>query len=99
MRFSGVVALGAAASASSIVSRQLPSCAIPCLAESNSCSPSDNACLCRDAAFITTTTACIIATCAGDDTQSALILMQAMCAAEISQGVTLTPPTSYPTGT
>ncbi|RXW20295.1 hypothetical protein EST38_g5550 [Candolleomyces aberdarensis] len=100
MRFSAVAALGAAASASAsaIVSRQVPSCAIACLDEitSNSCSPTDNACLCRDAAFIATTTACITDTCPGDDTQTALALMQAICAAV---GVTLTAPTGSPTGT
>ncbi|KAJ2916189.1 hypothetical protein MD484_g4227, partial [Candolleomyces efflorescens] len=94
MRFSAVVAfLGAAASvsASAIVSRQLPDCATTCLASSDfgTCSPTDNACLCRSEAFITSATTCITTTCTGDDLQTALTLAQAMCAAE---GVTLGAP-------
>lgn len=100
MRFSAVVAfLGAAASvsASTIVSRQLPDCAMTCLtsAPTGTCSATDNACLCRNEEFIAAATTCISTTCQGDDLTTALTVAQAMCA---NEGVTLGAPGATTSG-
>ncbi|RXW18318.1 hypothetical protein EST38_g7532 [Candolleomyces aberdarensis] len=99
MRFSAVVAflgLAASVSASALLPRQLPDCALTCLstADFGTCAQNDNACLCRSEAFVTSATTCITTDCQGDDLATALTLAQAMCAAE---GVTLG--TGTPTGT
>ncbi|KDQ32679.1 hypothetical protein PLEOSDRAFT_1091172 [Pleurotus ostreatus PC15] len=80
-------------------SRQIISkCAIQCLDPTqsvNGCGPTDNACLCNDTAFISSTTACIDTNCEGDDVANAQAAARSLCAAV---GVTLTStPASEPT--
>ncbi|KAG9226929.1 hypothetical protein CCMSSC00406_0003398 [Pleurotus cornucopiae] len=75
-----------------------PQCAIQCLDPTqsvNGCGPTDNACLCNDTAFISSTTACIDTNCEGDDVANAQSAARSLCAAV---GVTLTStPASEPT--
>ncbi|KAK0194688.1 hypothetical protein F5146DRAFT_1135440 [Armillaria mellea] len=94
MRFSLVVLPLSAlvgSSAASLNARQLPSCAVSCITGSNTsygdCSASDNACLCKNANFVSSAESCITSNCTGDDLQTALSAAQALCAAA---GVTLT---------
>ncbi|KIM82729.1 hypothetical protein PILCRDRAFT_820030 [Piloderma croceum F 1598] len=86
-----VAAAGAfSAATASIYSRQsLPSCALSCMETANygSCSQQDNACLCRNAQFVSSTTACIQSACDASDLAAAEQYSQALCDAV---GVTLT---------
>ncbi|KAF9458284.1 hypothetical protein BDZ94DRAFT_1271103 [Collybia nuda] len=101
MRFSFAIlaAVVASASATALYPRQdapsIPTCAATCLAsaETGDCAATDNACLCKNDAFIASTTKCITDACKGDDLTAAIAGAQAICA---SVGVTLAPPT--PTG-
>ncbi|RDB17231.1 hypothetical protein Hypma_001870 [Hypsizygus marmoreus] len=92
MRFSLAILIAtvASATASTLQARQLPACSGPCLigpdVDTGSCSATDNACLCRNEAFITKSTACIVDACTGDDLDTALAAAQALCK---SVGVTL----------
>ncbi|KAE9392109.1 hypothetical protein BT96DRAFT_924900 [Gymnopus androsaceus JB14] len=82
------------ASIDSLFSRQLsnlPTCAIPCLTATTTttfgnCSSTDEACLCNNSQFISTTTSCVEGACTGNDLQTALQAAQGLCA---SAGVTL----------
>ncbi|KAF8064931.1 hypothetical protein FPV67DRAFT_1628168 [Lyophyllum atratum] len=97
MRFSlAVLALTAASASASVLSRQaggIPECALPCLAgpdvDLHGCAGNDNACLCKNADFISESTACITKACESDPAQlqQAITLAQGLCAAV---GVTLT---------
>ncbi|KAF4603037.1 hypothetical protein EYR38_003442 [Pleurotus pulmonarius] len=73
-------------------------CSLTCLDPTqsvNGCGPTDNACLCRDDAFISNTTECINTSCTGDDITNAQAAARSLCAAV---GVTLTStPASAPT--
>ncbi|KDQ56542.1 hypothetical protein JAAARDRAFT_36030 [Jaapia argillacea MUCL 33604] len=92
MRFTfAIVALTSALAA--VSAQSIPACATPCLANANlgGCAATDNACLCKNQAFISSTTACIQANCTGSDLTNAEAAAQALCAAV---GVTLTPPAS-----
>ncbi|KAK7436690.1 hypothetical protein VKT23_018945 [Stygiomarasmius scandens] len=87
----------ASASSVSLWKRQFPSCAMPCVAsaDTGSCVPTDNSCLCRSESFVNSTTECIESSCSGNDLQAALSGAQQLCAAV---GVTLTStPTPTPT--
>ncbi|KAK0475882.1 hypothetical protein IW261DRAFT_463189 [Armillaria novae-zelandiae] len=100
MRFSLTVlsALFVTAWGSMLLDRQtsLPDCAIPCITnvDYGSCSPSDNACLCKSATYVNTTTTCIESSCTGSDLTTAIATAQALCA---QVGVTFSS-TSLPTG-
>ncbi|KAF5366599.1 hypothetical protein D9758_008974 [Tetrapyrgos nigripes] len=94
MRFTGLflsAALISLTSASSVSRRQsgLPDCAFTCIstADTGNCVRSDNDCLCRNQAFIDSTTQCIESSCSGNDLQAALSGAQQLCALV---GVTLT---------
>ncbi|CAE6363966.1 unnamed protein product [Rhizoctonia solani] len=98
MRVSIVVAaLAAVASASSVAKRQIPSCALACIttAETGSCAPTDNTCLCRSSDFVESTYKCIASTCTGSDLDSAVDSAQALC---VAAGVTLTQTVPASTG-
>ncbi|SJL09212.1 uncharacterized protein ARMOST_12588 [Armillaria ostoyae] len=71
-------------------------CALPCITnvDYGSCSPSDNACLCKSATYVNTTTTCIESSCTGSDLTTAIATAQALCA---EVGVTFSS-TSLPTG-
>ncbi|KAG9043484.1 hypothetical protein FS837_009494 [Tulasnella sp. UAMH 9824] len=104
MRFSTViVALAASvASASFLVERQsssFPPCSIPCLtnAQTGSCSPTDNTCLCKSDDYLRSTTACIQNACSAADLATAATMAQTLCKAA---GVDIsTNPAAQPTGT
>ncbi|GLB39625.1 putative CFEM domain containing protein [Lyophyllum shimeji] len=103
MRFSSlaVLAVAAASASASLVSRQLPSCALSCISGPNvdlgGCAANDNACLCKSQTFVEKSTACITSSCKGAELQQALSLAQQLCAAV---GVTLSgTPTGAPTAT
>ncbi|PPQ78407.1 hypothetical protein CVT24_001398 [Panaeolus cyanescens] len=87
MQFTTVAfVLASIASASAtLVARQspYPDCANPCLASADlgGCQFTDTACLCKNANFIATTTACIEKACQGDDLTKAFQVSQAACAA------------------
>lgn len=57
-------------------------CALPCITnvDYGSCSPSDNACLCKSATYVNTTTTCIESSCTGSDLTTAIATAQALCA-------------------
>jgi cell division septation protein DedD len=87
-----VASVFASSSAVLLLPRQaLPNCAATCLASADygSCQPTDNACLCKNSAFIQSSTACIEKSCSGSDLTTAEADAQALCA---QVGVTLTPP-------
>ncbi|KAK0444253.1 uncharacterized protein EV420DRAFT_1574977 [Desarmillaria tabescens] len=100
MRFSLTVfsALFVTAWGSMLLGRQtsLPDCALPCITnvDYGSCSPSDNACLCKSETYVNTTTTCIESSCTGSDLTTAIATAQALCA---EVGVTFSS-TSLPTG-
>ncbi|KAK0199809.1 hypothetical protein DFS33DRAFT_195154 [Desarmillaria ectypa] len=100
MRFSLTVlpALFVTAWGSMLLGRQtsLPACALPCITnvDYGNCSPSDNACLCKSATYVNTTTTCIESSCSGSDLTTAISTAQALCA---QVGVTFSS-TSLPTG-
>ncbi|KAG9096467.1 hypothetical protein FRC07_010931 [Ceratobasidium sp. 392] len=88
-----VLALAAVASASSVFRRQsMPACAMTCIMNANTqdsgCDATDNTCLCKNQAFIQSTSTCIASTCQGNDLKDANEAASALCAAA---GVTLTP--------
>ncbi|KAF9495246.1 hypothetical protein BDN71DRAFT_899202 [Pleurotus eryngii] len=61
-----------------------PQCAVQCLDPTqsvNGCGPTDNACLCNDNAFISSTTTCINTNCQGDDVENAQSAARSLCAA------------------
>ncbi|KAI0649884.1 hypothetical protein C8Q79DRAFT_354121 [Trametes meyenii] len=92
MRFFAVLALAAAvssASAAHLQRRQYPACATPCLASADfgNCDPLDDACLCKNQNFISSTTQCIQGACQGDELQAAVTAAQQAC---VAVGVTLT---------
>ncbi|KAF4613366.1 hypothetical protein D9613_010846 [Agrocybe pediades] len=92
MRFSTIAftLFGAAASASaSLVARQAnpPNCFVQCVTDLDGCDQADTKCLCTSNKFVTDTTACVIATCKGDDLTNALAFSNNMC---LKVGVTLT---------
>ncbi|KAG9086066.1 hypothetical protein FRC06_003290 [Ceratobasidium sp. 370] len=92
-----LLALAAVASAGSISRRQLPACAMQCMttADTGSCDPTDNTCMCNSPAFVNSTYQCVQQTCTDPgDLEAAIAGARALCAAA---GVTLTE--SVPAGT
>ncbi|KIK02556.1 hypothetical protein K443DRAFT_515923 [Laccaria amethystina LaAM-08-1] len=92
MRFAlATVALAAAsASASTLFGRQsIPACAGKCIASANlgGCAATDNACLCRSQAFLSTAIPCVEMTCTGSDLAEAKNAAEQLC---LAVGVTLT---------
>ncbi|KAK0186516.1 hypothetical protein F5146DRAFT_133983 [Armillaria mellea] len=98
LSFTVLSALFVTAWGSMLLDRQtsLPDCALPCITnvDYGSCSPSDNACLCKSATYVNTTTTCIESSCTGSDLTTAIATAQALCA---EVGVTFSS-TSLPTG-
>ncbi|KAG8739856.1 hypothetical protein FRC10_005051 [Ceratobasidium sp. 414] len=85
-----LLALAAVVSAGSISRRQLPACAMQCMASADTggCDPTDNTCMCNSAAFVTSTYQCVQQTCTDpSDLQAAIDGARALCAAA---GVNLT---------
>jgi len=102
MRFSVVLVVLSTAFASvsaAVSSRQLPNCALSCLASGplGNCASNDNACLCRNTAFITETTQCIEQSCSGSDLTEAEQYSQQLCEA-VGVTLTSTPTASSSTG-
>ncbi|GBE83495.1 hypothetical protein BKA93DRAFT_821791 [Sparassis latifolia] len=92
MRFAALLALSgaiASVSAGTILRRQFPSCATPCLANANfgSCNESDDTCLCNSSQFVDSVTTCIMSSCNGSDLTTAEQDAQQLC---LAVGVTLT---------
>ncbi|EKM78262.1 hypothetical protein AGABI1DRAFT_114592 [Agaricus bisporus var. burnettii JB137-S8] len=93
MRLSFALAVAALAStvSASFVARQggLPGCATTCIATADfgGCEATDNACLCKNEGFVSSSTNCIVSTCEGDDLETSLNAAKQLCAAV---GVTLT---------
>ncbi|KAG8939970.1 hypothetical protein FRC04_005783 [Tulasnella sp. 424] len=61
----------------------LPACALSCLTTTDpgSCTLADQACLCRNQAFITASMACIQQSCSADDAANTAELYSELCAA------------------
>ncbi|KAF9042817.1 hypothetical protein BDZ89DRAFT_1059715 [Hymenopellis radicata] len=78
-----VSALLATVSASSLglMRRQYPDCASPCITnvDYHGCSASSIPCLCKNSDYVKETTACMVASCSGDDLQQALGVAQGLC--------------------
>ncbi|KAF9042854.1 hypothetical protein BDZ89DRAFT_1059744 [Hymenopellis radicata] len=87
-----VSALLATVSASSLglMRRQYPDCASPCITnvDYHGCSASSIPCLCKNSDYVKETTACMVASCSGDDLQQALGVAQGLCESVVC-GVTL----------
>ncbi|KAK7442062.1 hypothetical protein VKT23_016338 [Stygiomarasmius scandens] len=85
-------------SASALRARQIPNCAATCLASADlgDCQPTDNACLCNNQAFVSSTATCIAESCQGDELEQANAASRSLCAAV---GVTLTSSVAVPTST
>ncbi|KAJ3720401.1 hypothetical protein C8R42DRAFT_670538 [Lentinula raphanica] len=88
-----MASLAMGSSSAESVRRQLslPTCALPCLTSTSStsfgnCSSTDEACLCSNPQFISTTTTCIEGACSGNDLQTAISAAESLCA---EAGVTL----------
>lgn len=88
MRFNAVflVLATSLASASPFVARgvnDLPSCSLPCItnADTGTCAPTDNACLCKYDNFLRTTTDCIESACSNQDLRAAAVVCQELCTA------------------
>ena len=62
-----------------------PACAGTCIASADlgGCSDTDDACLCKNSAFVSSTYACIQKTCQGSDLQAAITAAQSLCAAVV----------------
>ncbi|THH17989.1 hypothetical protein EW146_g2916 [Bondarzewia mesenterica] len=67
----------------------LPSCALPCLANANfgSCGSSDIKCLCSTPSFISSVTTCVESSCSSSDAQSALNAASSECASVGASGI------------
>ncbi|KLO09992.1 hypothetical protein SCHPADRAFT_907285 [Schizopora paradoxa] len=96
MRFSlaaffTVAVAASSASAAILNARQsgVPACGLSCLenADLGGCASNDNACLCNNSAFVSSTTQCIQSSCTGSDLQAAETFAQQTC---LAVGVTLT---------
>ncbi|KAG8706267.1 hypothetical protein FRC08_001173 [Ceratobasidium sp. 394] len=85
-----LLALAAIVSAGSIHRRQLPACAMQCMAtaQTGGCDPTDNTCMCKNADFVNSTYECVQSTCTDpDELKAAIEGARALCAAA---GVSLT---------
>ncbi|KAG8939967.1 hypothetical protein FRC04_005780 [Tulasnella sp. 424] len=58
-----------------------PSCSIPCFtnADTGSCTPTDNACLCQNNPYLRSTTDCIQSSCSAADLQTATVVARQLC--------------------
>ncbi|KAI0752863.1 hypothetical protein C8Q80DRAFT_480775 [Daedaleopsis nitida] len=76
-------AVASAASGSLIRRQSIPSCASECIVYANTggCAPTDNACLCKDGAFIGSITTCIEHACSSANAEKAEEDIRALCAA------------------
>ncbi|CEL53294.1 hypothetical protein RSOLAG1IB_06261 [Rhizoctonia solani AG-1 IB] len=84
-----------------IANAQFPSCAQPCLGQASpgSCSLTDNACLCRNAAYCNATNTCFKNSCSAADWKTAYDFSVALCRqAGVTQGNVLNPPTKRTIG-
>ncbi|KIK68409.1 hypothetical protein GYMLUDRAFT_35824 [Collybiopsis luxurians FD-317 M1] len=73
-----------------LIPRQtFPPCSQSCLtsADFGSCNPTDDTCLCKSPAFISSTASCIASSCTGNDLTEANQAAQQLC---LAVGVTLT---------
>ncbi|KAF9003484.1 hypothetical protein BDZ89DRAFT_967512 [Hymenopellis radicata] len=91
MRFSILVLLASAVSGMSLYPRQsLPDCAVTCIqnaaASSSECSSTDQTCLCKSSAFVSTAAACFQSACSAADQNTAVQVAEALCK---SVGVTV----------
>ncbi|KAL5520867.1 hypothetical protein ACEPAF_2870 [Sanghuangporus sanghuang] len=89
MRFAVALLFAGFASATLYQRQTVPQCALTCIADADlgDCSATDNACLCNNQQFVSSTSSCIQSSCSGDDLQNAIEFAQETCE---SVGVTLT---------
>ncbi|CAE6406950.1 unnamed protein product [Rhizoctonia solani] len=79
-----------------VVNAQFPTCAHSCLGQASpgSCSLTDNACLCRNAAYCNATNTCFKNSCSSADWKTAYDYSVTLCRqAGVTQGNILNPPT------
>ncbi|KAG9310172.1 hypothetical protein JVU11DRAFT_9795 [Chiua virens] len=102
MRFAvplSVLLAAVSSTLAALTARQsLPSCAVPCMenADTGSCAPVDDSCLCKNQQFINSTASCIASSCTGSDLQNADAYAQQLC---LAVGVTLTESSATSTST